>query len=92
MEKQPRTTRDSDWTPIRLSASMIGKAAIVAALVYLVVSERGMGATFGLLVLLLSVWIFRDMVRLVIQRPDPAAATDDSGDRDAADEDVSDAA
>lgn len=72
--QQTSRTSESDWTPVRFTAGMLGKLAIVAVLLYLVISERGMDATFGLLVLLLGVWIGRDMVRLVIQRPkDPSA-------------------
>lgn len=72
-------SHEPDWTPVRLSMSAAIKLMLIAGLLYYVISQRGWNAVFGFLIFLLAAWVFRDMIRLVIQRPKRQPA---SGDED----------
>jgi len=72
-------SHEPDWTPVRLSMSAAIKLLLIAGLLYYVISQRGWNAAFGFLIFLLAAWVFRDMIRLVIQRPKRQPA---SGDED----------
>lgn len=87
-ERPVPPTEESDWTPVRLTFGLLSKIAIVAFLLYMVISHSGMGGTFGLLVLILGVWILRDMVRLVIQKPQAEYAAPEAAIRQVASDEV----